>query len=141
MGEWPRELELGLPGLRRGAPLQGYSRSEQRIPLAEVAGASPLPPTLRGHRGRASERDVSNTRTWVQASCSSATSSKRRSRGLMVPAGAERRGRPHCPSPAARGAAAARVPWRGPGCGDPGPGAGGGSSAAPSRALGAGSAT
>lgn len=57
----------------------------------------------------------------------------------MVPAGGERRGRLHRPSPAARGAAAARAPWRGPG--DPAPGAGGGSSAAPSRALGAGSAT
>lgn len=57
----------------------------------------------------------------------------------MVPAWGERRGRLHRPSPAARGAAAARAPWRGPG--DPAPGAGGGSSAAPSRALGAGSAT
>ena len=59
----------------------------------------------------------------------------------MVPAGAARRGRPHRPSRAARGAAAARAPWRGPGRGGRGPGAGGGSSAAPSRALGAGSAT
>lgn len=58
----------------------------------------------------------------------------------MVPAGAARRGRPHRPSPAARGAAAARAPWRGPGSGGRGPGAVGGSSAAPSRALGAGSA-
>lgn len=56
-----------------------------------------------------------------------------------MPAGGERRERPHGPSPAAWGAAAARAPWRGPG--DPGRGAGGGSSAAPSRALGAGSAT
>lgn len=58
----------------------------------------------------------------------------------MVPAGAARRGATHSSSPAARGAAAARAPWRGPGRGDPGPGVGGGSSAAPSRALGAGSA-
>lgn len=50
----------------------------------------------------------------------------------MVPA---RRGRPHRPSLAAR-EVAAKAPWRG----DPGPGAGGGSSAAPSRALGVGSA-
>lgn len=60
--------------------------------------------------------------------------------GLMVPVGAARRGRPHRPSPGALGAAAARAPWRGPGNGGRGPGAGGGSSAAPSRALGAGSA-
>lgn len=84
--------------------------------------------------------DVVDAHTWVRASCSSAASSRRRSRGLMVPVGAARRGGPHSPSLAARGAAAARAPWRGPGRGDPGPGAGGGSSAAPSRALGAGSA-
>lgn len=89
---------------------------------------------------RAGELDVADTHTWVRASCSSAASSRLRSRGLMVPAGAARRGAPHSPSPAAQGAAAARAPWRGPGRGDPGPGAGGGSSAAPSRALGAGSA-
>ncbi|XP_063549290.1 tRNA 2'-phosphotransferase 1 isoform X5 [Gorilla gorilla gorilla] len=47
----------------------------------------------------------------------------------MVPAGAARRGRPHRPSPAARGAAAARAPWRGPGRGGRGPGGG----AAPPR--------
>lgn len=58
----------------------------------------------------------------------------------MVPAGAARRGRPHGPSPAVR-AAVARAPSRGPGFGGRGRGAGGGSSAAPSRALSAGSAT
>lgn len=58
----------------------------------------------------------------------------------MVPAGAARRGRPHRPSPAGRGVVAARAPWRGPGRGGRGPGAVVGSSAAPSRALGAGSA-
>lgn len=58
----------------------------------------------------------------------------------MVPTGAARRGRPHRPSRAAPGAAAARAPWRGLGRGGLGPVAGGGSSAALSRALGAGSA-
>lgn len=57
----------------------------------------------------------------------------------MVPVGAARRRRPHCPSPAVRGAVA-RVPLRGPGRSGRGPGAGSGSCAAPSRALSAGSA-
>lgn len=128
-GRARRDSSRGMPGLgSRDAPVDPQ---EPRV--------FPLPPTLR--EGTARGRDVADARTWAGASCRSTASSRRRSRGLMVPAGAARRGRPHRPSRAAREAAAARAPWRGPGRGGRGPGAGGGSSAAPSRALGAGSAT
>lgn len=130
---------LVLTVLRRGAPLIGIFPIGRADPLGRGSGRLPTSANLE-RAPRAGERVVADARTWVRASCSNAASSRRRSRGLMVPAGAERRGRLHCPSLAARGTAAARAPWRGPGCGNPGPGAEGGSSAAPSRALGAGSA-
>lgn len=144
LGRWAG----GLAGRRGGTPPGGCpgripttprsATGPRGSPRQRRLRVSPLPPTLR--EGTAGGRDVGDARTWAGASCRSAASSRRRSRGLMVPAGAARRGRPHRPSPVARGASAARAPWRGPGRGGRGPGAGGGSSAAPSRALSAGSA-
>lgn len=126
-GPEQRGTPTGIFPVRRADPLR---RSSGRLPTSANLERAP----------REGERDVADACTWVRASCSSAARSRRRSRGLMVPAGAERRGCPHRSSQAVRGTAAARAPWRGPGRPDPGRGAGGGSSAAPSRALGAGSA-